>query len=66
MREAGLDVGPTGSLDVHDPWGNQIQIVDYREIQFTKASDVLHGMGLGELTKSESAQLELRDKGLSG
>jgi lactoylglutathione lyase len=65
MREAGLEVGASGSLDAHDPWGNQIQVVDYREIQFTKAPDILRGMGLGELTKTETAQLELREKGLS-
>lgn len=66
MREAGLDVQPSGSLDVHDPWGNQLQIVDYREIQFTKAPEVLEGMGLAGLEKTESAQRELRDKGLAG
>ena len=33
-------------------------------IQFTKAPEILRGMGL-ELGKSESAQRELRDKGLA-
>jgi catechol 2,3-dioxygenase-like lactoylglutathione lyase family enzyme len=66
MREGGLDVAPGGSLDVHDPWGNQLQIVDYREVQFTKAPDVLRGMGLAGLEKNEAATRELRDKGLGG
>jgi catechol 2,3-dioxygenase-like lactoylglutathione lyase family enzyme len=66
MREAGLDVASHGSLDVHDPWGNQIQVVDYREIQFTKVPAVLQGMGLGSLEKTESARQELREKGLGG
>jgi catechol 2,3-dioxygenase-like lactoylglutathione lyase family enzyme len=66
MREAGLDVQPSGSLDVHDPWGNQLQVVDYREIQFTKAPGVLRGMGLDGLEKTESARRELREKGLGG
>ena len=65
MREAGVDVSPTGSLDFTDPWGNQVQVVDYRDIQFTKTPGVLRAMGLPALGKSEAAQRELRDKGLS-
>jgi lactoylglutathione lyase len=66
MREAGIEVRPSGSLDFRDPWGNHVQVVDYREIQFTKAQAVLEGMGLDGLTKTESAQRELREKGLAG
>jgi hypothetical protein len=62
----GIPVRQSGSLDVHDPWGNYIQVVDYREIQFTKAPDVLSGMRLDGLDKAESARQELRDKGLGG
>ncbi len=56
---------PGRSLDFLDPWGNQIQVVAYRDIQFTKAPEVLKGMGLGALAKSESALAELREKGLA-
>ncbi len=52
--------------DVRDPWGNNLQIVDYREIQFTKAPQVLRGMGLEGLGKTEQALAELRQKGLEG
>jgi lactoylglutathione lyase len=65
MREAGIDVRSSGSLDFRDPWGNHVQVVDYRDIQFTKAPGVLGGMGLDGLSKTESAQRELRDKGLA-
>jgi catechol-2,3-dioxygenase len=65
MQEAGIAVSSTGSLDFRDPWGNHIQVVDYREVQFTKAPGVLRGMGLEELAKTASAQRELRDKGLA-
>ena len=51
-------------LDFHDPWGNQIQIVDYRDIQFTKTPEVLDAQGLGGLEKSERALDELREKGV--
>ena len=65
MREAGVDVQRSGSLDFRDPWGNHVQVVDYRDIQFTKAPAVLRGMGLDGLDKTESARRELRDKGLT-
>ena len=28
-------------LEFRDPWGNHVQVVDYRDIQFTKAPEVL-------------------------
>jgi len=52
-------------LDFRDPWGNLVQIVDYRDIQFTKAPAVLRGMGLDGLEKSPEALEELREKGLA-
>ena len=61
---AGIDVSPPPALDVHDPWGNLLQVVDYREIQFTKAPEVLASMGLAGLEKSEAALAELRSKGV--
>jgi catechol 2,3-dioxygenase-like lactoylglutathione lyase family enzyme len=66
LHVAGVPVRPSGSLDFNDPWGNHIQIVDYRDIQFTKTPEVLNGMGLDGLGKSHSALEELRRKGLAG
>jgi lactoylglutathione lyase len=53
-------------LDFRDPWGNRIEIVDYENIQFTKAPNVLRGTGLDHLTKNESAKQQLTDKGMGG
>ena len=64
LREAGVEVAPGGSLDFHDPWGNQVQVVDYRDIQFIKSPAVLRAMGIEGLHKSDSAQRELRGKGI--
>ena len=64
LEAAGADIVPGGGLNFRDPWGNRIEIVGYADIQFTKAPEVLRGMGLGELGKSEDAQRELREKGL--
>jgi catechol 2,3-dioxygenase-like lactoylglutathione lyase family enzyme len=51
-------------LDVRDPWGNRLQVVDYRDIQFTKAAPVLRAMGLGHLHKRPAAVQELHAKGV--
>ena len=66
LREGGVEVPRAGSLRFRDPWGNNIEVVDYRDVQFTKAPAVLRGMGLQHLAKSEEALDELRTKGLAG
>jgi lactoylglutathione lyase len=65
LGELGVSVQASGSVDFVDPWGNHLQVVDYREIQFTKAPAVLRGMGLTDLTKTASALDELGRKGLA-
>jgi lactoylglutathione lyase len=65
LNEHGVDVLPNARLDFRDPWGNRIQIVDYRDIEFTKASPMIRGMGLGHLRKRAAAIDELRTKGFS-
>jgi catechol 2,3-dioxygenase-like lactoylglutathione lyase family enzyme len=65
LLEAGVELDPGGGLDFRDPWGNLLQVVDYRDVQFTKAPWVLRGMGLEGLAKSERALEELRAKGLA-
>ena len=62
-REAGARM--IGGHDFLDPWGNHWQVVDYRDVQFTKTDRVLEGMGLDALPKSERALVELRAKGLA-
>jgi catechol-2,3-dioxygenase len=66
LQEVGVDVQPRGSVDFRDPWGNHVQVVEYGDIQFTKADHILRGMGLEGLEKSEQALEELRSKGLGG
>jgi lactoylglutathione lyase len=64
LAAAGVEVSPSGSLDFRDPWGNRIQVVDYRDIQFTKTPAVLRGMRLEGLEKNGQALAELRAKGI--
>jgi lactoylglutathione lyase len=56
---------PSGRLDFRDPFGNRVQVVQYDQIQFLKASTVLQAMGLGALAKSDAALAELRSSGLA-
>ena len=65
LRQAGAEMLPGKGLDFRDPWGNRWQVVEYGEVQFTKAQHVLRGMGLGDLKKTEKALEELRRKGLA-
>ena len=65
LREMRVEIMPGRGLDFLDPWGNHWQVVDYSEIQFTKAPEILSGMGLQGLKKSEKALEELRKKGLA-
>jgi lactoylglutathione lyase len=64
LADAGIEPLPGPFLDFLDPWGNRIEIVAYDNIQFTKAPNVLRGMGLAHLSKNESALKELTDKGM--
>jgi lactoylglutathione lyase len=63
----GLVVDASENLErnFRDPWGNWVQVVQYEDIQFSKTPEVLTGMGLGDLEKSDSALQELREKGLA-
>ena len=64
-REAGLPAGTSGGkLRIRDPWSNIIEVVQYSDVQFTKAPDIAQRLGV-DATKSESAIEELRAKGLA-
>jgi catechol 2,3-dioxygenase-like lactoylglutathione lyase family enzyme len=62
-KAAGATMLEGGFLDFLDPWGNRVQVVEYRDLQFTKTDAVLKFMGL-RLNKSEQALAELRKKGI--
>ena len=64
LERAGAEILPGRGLDFRDPWGNHVQVVEYGEIQFTKAPAVLDGMGAGDLSKTPEALAELRERGL--
>jgi lactoylglutathione lyase len=64
LEAAGAEILVGRGLDFRDPWGNHFQVVEYRDIQFTKTPGVLRALGVEQLEKSESAREELRLRGL--
>jgi predicted enzyme related to lactoylglutathione lyase len=65
LADAGIQLLPGPFLDFLDPWGNRIEIVGYDNVQFTKAPNVLRGMGLTHLAKNAKAIKELTEKGMA-
>jgi lactoylglutathione lyase len=64
LVDAGIATMPGPFLDFLDPWGNRVEIVAYENIQFSKAPNVLRGMGLTHLSKNDTAIKELAEKGM--
>ena len=65
LAEMGVELLDGRFLDFLDPWGNRVEITTYTNIQFSKADNVLRGMGLGHLRKTDQAIEELRKKGMA-
>ena len=63
-EKAGAKLLDGDFLDFLDPWGNRVEVVQYADIQFTKAPAVLKGMDL-TLSKTQTALAELEKKGLA-
>ena len=64
VEAAGGKLLPGPFLDFLDPWGNRVEVIEYANIQFTKAPHVLRAMGF-DLEKNENARRELADKGMA-
>ena len=64
LEGAAIEILPGRGVNFRDPWGNRVELVEYRDIQFTKDAAVLERMRLGGLGKSEAALEELRERGL--
>ena len=57
-RDAGAEVNGTTFTD---PWGNNVQLVGYEDVQFTKTPAIMASMGL-ELEKTDAARAEITRK----
>ena len=56
LEAAGVTLLDGPFLDFRDPWGNRVEIVGYDNIQFTKAPNVLRGMGLMHLGQERESE----------
>jgi lactoylglutathione lyase len=67
VEREGLTIRHPGArgLDFLDPWGNHFQIVAYEAVQFERSPGVKRKLGIEELGKSEAAQREIAERGLS-
>ena len=65
VEREGLEALGGRGLTFLDPWGNQVQVVDYREIQFERADGVRRALGIEGLSKSDSARAEVDERGLA-
>jgi lactoylglutathione lyase len=67
VEREGLTILHPGArgLDFLDPWGNHFQIVAYEAVQFERSPGVKRKLGIEELGKSEAAQREIAERGLS-
>ncbi len=60
-EQAGAKIIESSSLEFYDPWGNRVQIVEYKDIQYTKDPKIMEAMGI-YLEKSEEALEEIAKK----
>ncbi len=65
MEAAGVEFVSENRFDFLDPWGNRVEIVPYRDIQFLKDRAVLRALGADTLHKTDAARDELREKGIA-
>ena len=65
IEREGLRILPGRGLDFLDPWGNRIEVVDYRDVQFERAPGVKRKLGIEGLEKTDAAHAEIRERGLS-
>ena len=64
VEREGLEVVRGRGLDFLDPWGNRFEVVDYRDIQFSRTPGVMRKLGVEGLAKREGALDEIRSRGL--
>ncbi len=64
LQELGLNHDGGRRLRLHDPWGNVVEIVDYRDVQYAKRPEVLAAMRADDPGKRDQPLGELSEKGV--
>ena len=66
IEAEGLEqVGVGHRLDFLDPWGNRIEIVGHRDIQYERVEPVKRKLGIEGLEKTGKARAEIAERGLA-
>lgn len=60
----GLELQGRDGRDFRDPWGNSIQVVGYRDVQFERTGPVKRKLGIEAVEKSGEATDEMRERDL--
>ena len=64
VEREGLEIVGSRGLTFRDPWGNQVQVVDYRRIQFERTTGVRRKLAIEDLAKDDEAKAEIAERGL--
>jgi lactoylglutathione lyase len=64
LEREGVQTLETSGLEFRDPWGNRVQLVDYRDVQFARTPEVLRALQREGLEKRPEATEEMRKEGL--
>ncbi|MFI5025648.1 MAG: VOC family protein [Solirubrobacterales bacterium] len=64
VEREGLEIVGSRGLTFRDPWGNQVQVVDYHRIQFERTAGVRRKLAIEDLEKDDQAKAEIAERGL--
>ena len=64
VEREGLEIVGSRGLTFRDPWGNQVQVVDYHRIQFERTAGVRRKLAIEDLEKDDGAKAEIAERGL--
>jgi lactoylglutathione lyase len=65
LAATGVELLPGRGVSFRDPWGNRVELVGYRDVQFTRTPGVERALGIDAVEKTADAQREIRDGGLA-
>lgn len=65
LAATGVELLPGRGVSFRDPWGNRVELVGYRDVQFSRTPGVERALGIDAVEKTADAQREIRDRGLA-
>jgi lactoylglutathione lyase len=65
LAATGVELLPGRGVSFRDPWGNRVELVGYRDVQFSRTPGVERVLGIDAVEKTADARREIRDRGLA-